>query len=129
MILQACSITITTTADGQETKIVRQGKMALSALSARVIYQEESALVDMFFQGDQVTIARTGDYTLQLCLKDGETTTGSIGLGDSSGKVETQTHKASYSLGEKSLLALLHYDLMISGERQKMQLRIHAKNI
>ena len=71
MILQACSITITTTTDGQETKITRQGKMALTALSARVIYQEEKALVDMFFQGNEVTIERKGDYTLRLRLKNG----------------------------------------------------------
>ena len=129
MILQACSITIITTADGQETKIARNGQIALSALSARIIYQEENAHIDMFFQGDEVTIERKGDYTLRLHLKNGEKTVGSIGLGDASGQVETYARKVSYSLSENSLLALLHYDLIISGEKQEMQLRIHAKTV
>ncbi len=129
MILQACLITITTTVDGQETKIVRQGEMALSTLSARIIYQEENALVDMFFHGNEVTVERQGDYTLRLHLKNGEKTVGSIGLGDVCGEVETHAKKLSYTLNENSLLALLHYDLMISGEKQNMQLRIYAKNV
>lgn len=129
MILQACSITITTTTDGQETKIVRDGQMALSALSARIVYQEDNAQIDMFFQGDEVTVERKGDYTLRLRLKNGEKTIGNIGLGGASGEVETYARKVSYSISENSLLALLHYDLIISGEKQKMQLRIHAKNV
>ncbi len=129
MILQACSITITTTADGQETKMIRKGQMALSTLSARIIYQEENAQIDMFFQGDEVTVERKGDYTLRLRLKNGERTVGSIGLGAASGEVETYARKVGYSISENSLLALLHYDLIISGEKQEMQLRIHAKNV
>ena len=45
--MKACKVTITTTADGRENTIVRDGEMELSASKITLIYREPSASVRM----------------------------------------------------------------------------------
>ena len=125
--MQACKLSITTTADGVENSITREGEMELSLSQVSLRYREENALVCIRLQGESAEIERQGDYTLALCLIRGERSTGKIGLGGSCGEIETCAHKVSYSISKDSLLLSLHYDLLISGEKQEMKLRLIAR--
>ena len=125
--MQACRIVINTTVDGCETQTVREGEMLLTSLSATLVYHEENAEVSVVFENGVAKIERRGDYALSLKLKSGEITQGGIGLGNSQGEIQAYAYKVAYSLGKDSVLAVLHYDLIIGKERQEMKLRLHAK--
>ncbi len=125
--MQYCTITITTTVDEKQTTAKRHGNMQLSATSAVLVYREESAQVSISLFPEYGEIVRVGDYTLKLPLKTGEVLQGKIGIGDSHGAVEVDTHKIAFSTSENSLLAQLQYTLIFGKERQVMRLRIHAK--
>ena len=123
----ASKVTITTSADGRENTIVRDGEMELSLQSAFLSYREENAIVMIKFQGDYAEIERQGDYTLRLNLKRNEITKGSIGLGGSEGEIQVITRKLSYSVTKDALLASLHYDLLFGAEIQSMKLRLLSR--
>ena len=125
--MRKCRVTITTTIDGQENTIVREGEMELSTASAVLIYREENAATRICLSGEQAEIERIGDYTMHLFLTRGELTDGEIGLGGSSGGIQSFTHRIQYSTTEKTLMLSLQYDLIISGETQKMQIRLMAR--
>ena len=125
--MQDCRIFINTTVDGRETQTVREGKICLNSLSVTLAYREENAEVSVVFEKGETKIERRGDYALSLHLKNGEITQGGIGLGNSQGEIQTYAYKVAYSIGKDSLLAILHYDLIIGKERQEMKLRLHAK--
>ncbi len=124
--MKKCKVTIITTVDGQESSIVREGEMTLSAGGACLRYREENALVCILLQGERAEISRNGDYSLFLHLERGQTREGRLGLGGSEGEIGVVAHKVGYSMGKDSLLALLEYDLLFGGETQKMKLRLHA---
>lgn len=126
-IMKKCRVTITTVVDGQENTITREGEMELSTASATLIYREENAATRICLDHEKAEIERIGDYTMHLHLLSGELTDGEIGLGGSSGGIQSFTHRIQYSLTEQSLLLSLRYDLMISGETQKMQIRLTAR--
>ena len=123
-VMRKCNLTITTTTDGVENTITREGEMELSGNTAKVCYHEENAIVCMHLEGETAIVDRRGDYTLQLHLARGEKTKGELGIGGSSGEIQTLTRSVQYSIREASLLASLKYDLIISGEKQTMQLRL-----
>ena len=123
-VMEKCKLTITTVADGQENTITREGEMDLSVQTAKVYYREENAAVYRQLEGETAIVERRGDYTLRLHLVRGETTQGELGIGGSSGEIQTLTRAVQYTIREKSMLISLKYDLIISGERQNMQLRI-----
>ena len=125
--MNKCRVTITTSVDGQENTIARDGEMAISVNEAMLVYREENASTRIRLQGETAEIERIGDYTMRLGLKRGELTDGEIGLGGSSGQIQSFTHRVQYSATEYSLLLLMRYDLIISGEVQKMQIRLNAK--
>ena len=125
--MKLCQLNITTSADGVENSIVREGEMDLSFSDLRICYREDNALVFLQLKEGVTSIVRKGDYTLSLSLKQGELTKGEIGIGGQGGEVETFTHRMAYSLSKNSILLLLHYDLIISGEKQEMKLRILSR--
>ena len=127
--MKACKVTITTMADGQENTIVRDGEMELSASKITLVYREPSAAVRMQLEGETAIVERMGDYTLRLHLSRGKITEGEIGIGGSSGPIQSFTHRVNYSATENSLLLALRYDLIISGDTQKMQLRLTSRYI
>ena len=128
-MMKKCRATITTVADGQENTIMREGEMELFVSSATLIYREENGSTRIHLEKECADIERIGDYTMRLRLVRGERTDGEIGLGGSTGGIEALTRRVQYSITEQSLLLSLHYDLIISGERQKMQIRLKARFI
>ena len=126
-MMKKCRVTITTAVDGQEYTTTREGEMELSVSVATLIYREENAATRIRLENEKAEIERIGDYTMRLNLIRGETTEGEIGFGGSSGVIQSFTHRIQYSVTEKSLLLSLRYDLMISGEVQKMQIRLMAR--
>lgn len=127
--MQACQLTITTAADGNENTISRKGEFNLSLDNLTVCYREENALVSISLRGEEADMERRGDYDLCLHLQRGTETEGFIGMGGSEGGISLYTHKVAYSVGKDSLLLSLHYDLLISGEKQEMKLRLYAKAV
>lgn len=126
-MMRKCRVTITTVVDGQENTIAREGEMDISLGVATLIYREENAATRIHLENEKAEVERIGDYTMRLCLIRGELTDGEIGLGGSSGGIQSFTHRVQYSMTEQSLLLSLKYDLMISGEVQKMQIRLTAR--
>ena len=125
--MQECRLTITTKTDEQENTVIHDGEMELSPSLITLRYQEENAMVFLQLQGEKATIERRGDYSLRLTLIRGEMQPGEIGIGSSSGEILTYTHKVAYSITKDSLLLSLHYDLIMSGEPQKMKLRLISR--
>ena len=125
--MKACLFTITTITDGQKTSIIREGEMEILNDAVTLAYFEENAKVKMTLRDKKATIERMGDYSLSLQLICGEVSSGAIGVGGASGAIETFAHKIKYSCKGDSLLLTMQYDLLISGETQKMNLRLLAK--
>lgn len=125
--MQKCMVSITTTADGTENAITREGKMFFSDDLVKLVYREENALICIELQENTARIERSGDYTLKLSLQNGKTGQGEIGINGASGSVGTFTDRILYSVTGESLHAVLHYDLLIAGQRQKMRLNLRAK--
>lgn len=125
--MQACKLTITTSTDGTETTIHREGLCQLSVLGCELRYSEENAAVRILLKGETAEVERVGDYTLRLNLKRGERTVGYLGIGGSEGEIGVITHKVAYSQGKDSLLLSLNYSLLIGDEIQKMKLRLLAR--
>jgi uncharacterized beta-barrel protein YwiB (DUF1934 family) len=128
--MQTCDITIVTNADGQETSVSKTGVWSvLPNAEISLQYEETNAKICMTVGKDEVRVDRTGDYTLSLLLKQGKRCEGKIGIGGNEGKVFTQTKKLERKEKDGSLLLILHYDLLIGDEPQKMKLRLHAKKL
>ena len=125
--MQTCRVTITTSVDGVEKTINRDGECMLSALSCELRYREENAAIRIVVKGETAEIERVGDYSLRLNLERGRQTVGYLGLGGSEGEIGVFTHSVAYSMGKNSLLLSLHYDLLLGGEIQKMKLRLLAR--
>ena len=125
--MQACKLMISTMVDDQKTEFSCQGELDLSTFGATLRYRQENALVTVTWKGESVFIERQGDYTLRLLLQRGVRTCGSIGIGGNEGEIEIETHRLDYAVSKNSLLSMLHYDLIIGGETQHMQLRISAR--
>ena len=125
--MRACSVLLSTKVDGENNETIRDGEIEIFPRSAQIIYREENAQVKLSLQGEQVNVLRQGDYTLALFLKNGETTTGEIGIGGNSGEILTKTHAIEYKISEDCVVARLAYELIIGNESQQMELRLLAK--
>ena len=127
MEMQQCKITLTTSADGEESQITRTGSVLLTVSKAIVCYREENAEITLTFENGGARIERRGDYELSLFLEEGKACDGMLGLGGALGTIRTDARKISYSIGKDSLLAILHYDFIFGAERQEMKLRLYVK--
>ncbi len=124
--MQICKVTITTTVDGESSKIVRMGKIDISKQEIRLFYREENAQCTVVLQGDCATVRREGDYSLRLELVQGKGSKGALCVGGSEGALDVYTEKLSYRIEENTLCAFLHYRLLFGEEAQDMQLRLDA---
>ncbi|MBQ8659130.1 MAG: DUF1934 family protein [Clostridia bacterium] len=125
--MQACDLTIVTIADGTEKSIRRNAEMELTPFSAVLRYREENAVVTVRIENGKVFLSRDGDYSLFLPLKEGEETTGTLGIGGSEGEIKIFSERVGFSIGQRSLLAVLKYTLDFGREKQKMQIRLNAR--
>ena len=125
--MEQCRLTITTVENGEESSILRVGKMQLTPLSAQISYKEADAIIHLSVENNSAQIERKGDYTLSLPLREKQLCKGRIGIMGSEGDVEVFAHKVSYSISRNSLLLSLHYDLIFGEEKQEMKLRILSR--
>lgn len=123
----ACYVSVTTTTDGVETKFDYAGEMSLGLQSLQIDWRETQAEVSLSVNENTAEITRSGDYSLKLFLKKGATLTGKIGISGSEGEVQTYTRYFAYSIREKSALISFKYDLIIGEEKQRMEVRILAR--
>ena len=120
-------MTISTSVDGEESRLSCKAEMEYTALSARLRYSDQAAEVTVSVNANEAIVQRKGDYGLYLPLKENERTTGILSIAGNEGKVEIFTKKLAYSIGKNSLLMQLHYTLNFGAEQQEMRLRIHAR--
>ena len=125
--MRACDLTIITITDGTESRIRRSAEMELSPLSALLCYNESGAIVQIQVKDGKVLLSRKGDYSLSLTLDEGKTTRGTLGISGSNGEIFVSAERVGFSIGEKSFLANLKYTLDFGREKQKMQLRLNAR--
>ncbi len=127
--VENCQITIVSVADGRENITVCKGICSQEEDRITLAYTEHAAEILLVFDKDVVKIERKGDYSLSLSLKENEYTTGVLGISGREGPISTYTHKLAYSSNKRSVLAIIHYDLRFTTERQEMKLRISVKRI
>ena len=125
--MQACQVMLSTKADGAGNEILREGKIEIFPRATNLVYHEDNAVVKISLHGERAEVVREGDYTLSLVLKSGETTKGKIGINGNEGEILTKTYAVEYKIAENYVVAHLKYDLLISGEKQEMELRLLAK--
>ena len=125
--MQKCSLTIVTDVDGEKTTFSSKAEMELTPLSARLRYMQNTDVTVLSFENQTVTVAREGDYSMRLTLKEGKTLEGKFILNGNEGVFPVQTQKVAYAITEKSLLASLHYKLLFDGGAQEMKLRLNAR--
>ncbi len=125
MQTQACTLTIKTTVDGQESELVREGILTTEAAGYALEYSEEAARITIRLSEKRAEVRRTGDYELYLPLEKGRGV-GRIGLGDSSGEIPLTTRLVGYGYADGTLTIILRYDLGFGAEKQKMCLQITA---
>ena len=125
--MQKCSLTIVTDVDGEKTTFSCKAEMELTPLSARLRYMQNTDVTVLSFENQTVTVAREGDYSMRLTLKEGKTLEGKFILNGNEGVFPVQTQKVAYAITEQSLLASLHYKLLFDGGAQEMKLRLNAR--
>ena len=125
--MKACSISVSSCVDGVENAVTREGEISLSLSSTELFYREEDGEVRIFLQGDSARIERTGEYSLHLFLKEGETSEGILGIFGREGSIPVRCNRVAYSVGKGSLLLSLWYGLNLGEKWQEMKLRIHAR--
>lgn len=125
--MKRCRVTIMSAVDGEEREFSCEGTLDLSSRTVQLRYAEEKAAVSLILDGETAQVERHGDYSLRLFLKRGEARDGTLVLGGNEGQIRAFTHRVAYSIGQDSLLASLHYDLLFGADRQEMKLRILAR--
>ncbi len=125
--MAACNVFITTIVDGAETKFRYEGELSIRVQSFEIRYFEPQARVCLFVGNDRAEMKREGDYSLKLFFERDAMLNGTLGIAGSEGSVQTHTHYFAYSVKEKSALLSLKYDLIIGTEKQRMEIRILAR--
>lgn len=126
--MQSCFLKILTRVNGEETVVYKRGNAKFEHNDcARLRYLEEGGEVRLELSNDRAQIVRTGDYSLHLRLQVGAKTTSEIGLGGSSGQVETETSLIDVRRTATGAEIKLNYALLFESEKQEMQLTIVAQ--
>ena len=125
--MTACSVSITTRSDGVETKFNYEGEMSLCEKAFEICYFEPQAKVRLLVNESGAEMAREGDYTLRLFFEKDVLLNGTLGIASSEGSVQTRTRQIAYSIKQKSVLLSIKYDLIIGTEKQRMEIRILAR--
>ncbi len=119
-------LTIVTSVDGTETRFSTKAEMEIAPLSAVLCYNDADANVTISLRGNEAVIERCGDYSMRLCLREGEDTNGTLSIAGSVGEVKIFTERLAYSISKSSILLQMYYTLIFGEEKQNMRLRINA---
>lgn len=119
-------LTIQTSVDGTENRFSTKAEMEISPLSAVLSYNDADANVTISLRGNEAVIERRGDYSMRLCLREGEDTDGTLSIAGSVGEVKIFTERLAYSIRKNSILLQMYYTLIFGEEKQNMRLRINA---
>lgn len=122
--MQACSLHIFSSADGETRQFKTDGTFSFSDEKTEIRYTEEGSSVCIIITNDEAFIERKGDYVLSLPLKERQKTVGKIGIGGSFGDVEISTKKLLCERTENGLIFSAEYALLFGAELQRMKLRI-----
>lgn len=125
--MQACSVTVFSTTDGEEKKFKADGEWLLSSDKMEIRYTDGSSQVGLSVTDGRADLSRTGEYTLFLPLRTGERSVGSIGIGGSSGNIEISTKKISFETNTDEAVFFAEYALHFGKEIQRMKLRVKAR--
>ena len=125
--MQRAFLTITTTVDGEESRISRVAEMELSSCSARLRYEEQGAFIAIEVADGAVSYVCEGDYGLSLRLLEGKQTEGQLSLGATQGVLLVTTKKVQYNISKSGLLLKMEYTLLFGEEKQEMRLNISAR--
>lgn len=127
IVMQICKVFITTSVDGQESKLQRMGKIQIEEERVLLHYLEEGAQVALTVGTGHALIERQGDYGLRIPLRQGENSVGRLGVGGSEGELPVETECIRCERNAESVEIYLQYCLAFGEEKQKMRLHIHAK--
>lgn len=125
--MQTCKLTILTIVDGQETKILRFGRLETVNEAIFLQYKEENASIKLILEKNTAKIERIGDYSLCLSLVPSQVTQGSLGIGGNKGDISVYTHLVQWNRRETEVEIDLHYQLLFGEEPQTMKLHIRAQ--
>ncbi len=125
--MQACSITVFSTTDGEEKQFTADGEWLISSDKTEIRYTDGSSQVGLTVSDGCADLSRTGEYTLFLPLRAGERSVGLIGIGGSSGKVEISTKKISFTKRSDEAVFCAEYALHFGQEIQRMKIRVKAR--
>ena len=125
--MKACRLTISTTIDGKETRVTRDGEYSFDEQGVRLCYREENAVVGLLLKDSTLTVERRGDYRMLLRLCENCTLQGELGIGDSVGDIRIQTLKLQSRAEKDAWLLLAEYVLLAGTQPQKTKLRLSVK--
>ena len=126
-MLVPCKLSIVSTVDGKETVFSRDGEGEFSFLRTSLFYRDEGAEVCVETSENEVVISRRGDYTMELFLREGKKTKGTLGILGQSGEVEVYTEKIGHTLTDNSFMLIASYHLCFGADTQKMKIRMTAR--
>ncbi len=125
--MQICKLSIQSEVDGRKSVVNRMGRWKKDGESVFLYYKEENAEVRLLLTDNTAKIDRTGDYALSLLLIQGEKREGTLGIAGSTGKIWAHAKLVRYTETEEKIEIALQYNLLFSGETQKMRLKIVAQ--
>ncbi|MBQ5927357.1 MAG: DUF1934 family protein, partial [Clostridia bacterium] len=96
-----CLISIISATEEQETPFQLEGKGEFSCLKTVLVYNDGGADVRIEARNDGVTIERQGDYSMQILLREKQTTKGNLGIMGQRGDLDVYTEKLGFSSTER----------------------------
>ena len=125
--MQAKSLSIVTTVDGNQTQFSAPCTLEKQLDGVRVVYTVDGAQTTVFATQGRAEIVRAGDYGMHLCLSAGGCLSGTLEIAGSVGEVTGKTHQVDCVFKGNALMILLRYDMQFGSDVQKMQVRMMVK--
>ncbi len=124
--MRECTVLVTTTIDGQETRIQRAGWIDRTDGKILLRYKEATATTEMSFAKGAVRLSRRGDYELTLQLKENAQSVGELGFGGNRGELEVTTKGIEYRWQDGTFEARLRYLIGLGEDAQDTYVVVQA---
>ena len=124
--MQKGTLTIITEIDGEKTQVEYAAQICLQGQAVTLVYTDNESTVRIAYDNGLLQIARQGGYQMQLTLRQGEITAGSLGIGAQSGEVAVHTQKLTSKIKAGGWLCTAKYALIIGGQPQVTSVRMYA---